>query len=276
MLDAVRRPEYTGDRRCWPCTVLNAVVVVGVAALVGAWVPLLSVPVLAVGAAAIWLRGYVVPYTPRFAPPLAAAAGLDGLFHDATPPPEPSSLAPEAVDGEELLADLVAAGALEPEGETLALAPAFAERWEAEMADLRALDTAALTRAAAEVAVAAESRVQRDGAGDREWVVLSDGSGQVQNEHWLTRPVAVAETAAARALGDDLPPARRAAAAGALRMFLEECPDCGTPLEETTTMDCCGGHTGPGDVPADVIACPACDARLYTFEDRTGHRSDGN
>ncbi|MEF8841002.1 MAG: hypothetical protein V5A62_05190 [Haloarculaceae archaeon] len=58
----------------------------------------------------------------------------------------------------------------------------------------------------------------------------------------------------------------RLAAAGALRAFLEACPDYGATLEQTTTAACCGGYTNPTEGPADVLFCPACDVRLFRFD----------
>jgi hypothetical protein len=63
-LDRIRQPEYTGENRCTPCTVVNvAITVVGAAA-----VALVSVPAAAVaagvGLATIYFRGYLVPGTP--------------------------------------------------------------------------------------------------------------------------------------------------------------------------------------------------------------------
>lgn len=65
LLDSLRRPEYTGDNRCLPCTAVN--VVVGI--LAGAAVAVvtgveLGAAVLLVALLAIYLRGYLVPYTP--------------------------------------------------------------------------------------------------------------------------------------------------------------------------------------------------------------------
>ena len=92
---AVRRPEYTGERRCWPCTVLNSTilaVVCGLLAVTHRRVSALGVGV--VGTAAIVLRGYVVPYTPRFAPRLVGWLPIDP-FHTADATPS-GSLAGEA------------------------------------------------------------------------------------------------------------------------------------------------------------------------------------
>jgi hypothetical protein len=65
-LDRVRQPEYTGANRCLPCTALNTLIAVVLAA--GATVlttPVGGVAVLAVSLAAIYLRGYLVPGTPE-------------------------------------------------------------------------------------------------------------------------------------------------------------------------------------------------------------------
>jgi hypothetical protein len=73
LVDALRRPEYTGENRCLPCTVVNAVI----AAVLGGTVAKKSKPaglVVLVGSAAlIYLRGYLIPGTPeltkRYLPP---------------------------------------------------------------------------------------------------------------------------------------------------------------------------------------------------------------
>ncbi|MEF8788869.1 MAG: hypothetical protein V5A61_01950 [Haloarculaceae archaeon] len=318
LVEAVRRPEHTGERRCWPCTVVNVVLVAGVALAAARSRRLAALPVALVGAALVYLRGYVVPGTPRFAPRLVAALPLpyDPFDHEppgrdpprealagaeadaATGDTEGSTAAPaqdgesvaersergdgeraprtgaepdalgDAVepDGEAVLSALVEAGVVVVEADRVAPDPAFHEEWTAEMADLAALETDALAEAVLEVAHAAEAEVFRDRG--EEWVVLGDGSGGFAGRTWLSRPVAVAEAGAVRALsGWGLDRPTRLAAAGALRTFLETCPDCGTPLRETSAAACCGGYTNPTEEPADVLFCPDCDVRLFTFED---------
>ncbi len=96
-IDRLRRPEYTGENRCLPCTVVNAalaalaatgvgsgLVVAGVSAAYAAGV---AAGVLGVSAVSIYLRGYLVPGTPaltkRYFPPwLLSLFGKD---------PEPSA-----------------------------------------------------------------------------------------------------------------------------------------------------------------------------------------
>jgi hypothetical protein len=82
VLDRLRRPEYTGENRCTPCTVVNtalaALLAAGAGGLAAAATPAGTGPVpapvpglaagglvLAAGLASIHLRGYLVPGTPR-------------------------------------------------------------------------------------------------------------------------------------------------------------------------------------------------------------------
>ncbi|MFB6152546.1 MAG: hypothetical protein ABEJ40_12145 [Haloarculaceae archaeon] len=268
-LAAVRRPEYTGDRRCWACTVVNVGILAGtVGVLTVAVHPLAALAVGAVGLAAIWLRGYLVPGTPAFAPRLVAAVpGAEAVFEKPSTPPESAGSlgdgAPEA-DGEQLLETLVGAGVLELDGDAVVPAESFDRDWHDEMAALASRSTEGLADAVADVTPAAEVSVRRDERTGDEWVALGDGDA-IATETWLNRPVAIAETAAVRQLPDTLDDATRRAAAARLRMFLAACPDCGTELEEGTTVPCCGGYNGQSDVPEETLVCPACESQVVTF-----------
>ncbi|QCJ46600.1 hypothetical protein [Haloprofundus sp. MHR1] len=77
LFDTVRRPEYTGERRCWPCTGVNAAIIAVVCLLLAPFSYGLSILVGLVGAGLVYLRGYAVPYTPAFAPKLVARLPLD-------------------------------------------------------------------------------------------------------------------------------------------------------------------------------------------------------
>lgn len=274
-LERVRRPEYTGERRCWPCTGLNAAILTVGVALV--W--LTSAPVAAavaiLGTAAIWLRGYLVPYTPHFAPRLVALLpGFDA--HAGERATETTTLAVDGeLDGEAVAEALLDSGVVvedAPDGETLQLDDEFRKRWRAEMRTLRDLDyeeLAAAVLASAPGAVEAEPRTRSD----RTWIVLSDGTGRLAGEMWLSHPVAVAEAAAVRALAETVPDGDDvlfAAAARPLRTFLQHCPICEGEVIETTTRACCGGAPNPMANPTrSVLACADCDRRVYTFERET-------
>lgn len=74
LVDALRQEEYTGADRCLPCTIANAVIAVGLAALAKAIVSrfgsetagrVTALVLTGLFAAAIYLRGYLVPGTPE-------------------------------------------------------------------------------------------------------------------------------------------------------------------------------------------------------------------
>lgn len=281
LVDALARPEYTGENRCWPCTALNVALLAGASAGAAAlWRPA-GPAVAVVGIALVAVRGYLVPYTPVVAPRLAAvlpgdlfahrphapAADHGGRARDERgttgPDGDPGTLADATeADGASVLDSLVDAGVLGLSGADVVLDGAFEDRWHAEMAALVDASPAALADAAAAVAPGdPEARVERPR--DRRYVVLSDGTG----ESWLRRPVAVAEVAAARSLGDSLTPERRAVAAHALGIFLEACPVCETATEEAPAGGCCGpprtdaeGHT------LTALVCPDCRAQFAEFD----------
>lgn len=274
-IDAVRRPEYTGPNRCWPCTTLNAAVLVVAVVAVG----LVSVPaalgVAAVGAAVLWLRGYVVPYTPRFAPrvadrlPFAFKGPSDGTPGGAVPDGERGGLADAGTaDPEAVLETLLRVGVLVEDEGGVALSASFADAWERERAALLELSGSDLAAAVAEAAPGDFDATAHEPDGDV-WVQLGAGESVLdESDVLLSRPVAVAEVGAVRALAAteaDLTEETRAAAANALRAFLDTCPVCETALVESSTADCCGGQ-GKAD-PKPVSLCPECERPIYTFPD---------
>lgn len=263
-LDAVRRPEYTGENRCLPCTLVNsAVVLVGslVLTLVSGPLGLLA---LVVGAALIYLRGYVVPYTPEFAPRLVEPLPVN--FHanattDGGRPAGESDDLGDDVDGEQLMTALFEAGVLvETEQGGIDVAPDVLEDWEQEMAGLREREDGAVAAVVADAApFDAEGRVEYGG-------VTVEGEGQ---QVWLAKPLAIADASAVRALAmHGVDPETGAAAATPMRMFLRECPECGGDVAETTYRNCCGGTMGVYDNPeTPVLACEECDAIVFEFDD---------
>ncbi|RDI72748.1 zinc finger-like domain-containing protein [Halopelagius longus] len=268
LLDSVRRPEYTGEGRCWPCTAVNAFVVVVAAGVLS----VLSVPVgvlaLGVGTALVYLRGYVVPGTPAFAPRLVASLGLQSLFPHADGEARRSDdLTDEEVDGEELIVVLLETGVLAeaPDG-ALELSAEFAESWEREMAALREWSDEELAEIVADAA-------PFEASGEHAYGGLSiEGPTRAV---WLSRVHGIADAAAIRALAAAGVPERyRAYATTPLRMFVETCPDCGGDVVETTRSDCCGGSGSVYDSPIDeVLACEDCGAVVYRFDETVDDES---
>jgi len=279
VLERLRRPEYTGADRCWPCTITNAALLGLFGALAAVVWPPLAVAILAVGAAGIWLRGYLVPYTPRVAPALFDRLPVPSPKSD--PRPEPGSITEaggdDAPDGEAVLEALLEAGIIDADETSLALDPSFRDAWAEEQRALRDAgeqrssspdsqtrqDADAESLAAAIEATTPEGiSVRTQGADDSLFLVEGAGGGVT-----LSRPIAIAEAAAARALeatAPELSPAVRASAARPLRGFLETCPACGSDVVETSPRNCCG-TTNPRDAADRVLACPSCDRRLYTI-----------
>lgn len=252
------RPEYTGEHRCWPCTVANgAILSVCCLALALLSLPLALVAFLA-GACTIWLRGYLVPSTPRIVSRVRSAVGHgpDRLLMGSI-----AAVDDEAV-GERTVAMLVEAGVIVPEGERLQLNEPFRTNWREEMRRLRALSDESLVEAIE--TVTRETSVELLDS-DRPLVVLTGPDG---GEAWVSRPIAIAETAAASALSSAaIATPYRIPGARALRGFLERCPICETPTEETSPHRCCGGVRDRRTLSGTVLVCPACDEALYRFTD---------
>ena len=260
-----RRPAYTGANRCWPCTTVNLLLLGAVCVLVGVRWPAVGVAAGAVGAGVVWQRGYLIPYTPTFAPRLVSWLGLDSFHH--TPPAgslESLGGADGNADGERTLRALVESGVVVPEADGLTLATEFRTRWEDGMSELADLSPSALAEAALDASAVASS-ADPEVASGRTYVVLSNEAGDVA---WIPRPVAVAETAAARVLRSfGVDPGRRDVAARSVCAFLETCPGCGDDVVETAADACCGGaNPAPTASAPRVLACESCGVRFFTLE----------
>ncbi len=260
MLDRLRKPEYTGENRCWPCTALNAALLLFACVGVTRYLPTKRARRLAVasalglvGGVTIGLRGYLVPGTPQFAP------SFSDLFFESHRQSEPGTLAGDAEDaGERVVESLLDAGIVLTVGDSLHLDERFRTDWRAEMVRVRDHDLAQA------VGESSPRPVDVELVEGGDWVVVS--TGDPESEQWLTRPVALAEVAAVRVLAErGLDPDVRVQSGSALRAFLQKCPDCGVELEETTADRCCGSGTSPMSPPDEVLACPACDKRVFTF-----------
>jgi hypothetical protein len=279
LASSLRRPEYTGENRCAPCTVVNLCLAVlaglGVGAVVRAATTrsgvVAALVVVLWGSALVYLRGYLVPGTPtltkRYLPaPVLAAFGKD--------PPETGPTAPDGgpvVDPADPAADesfeqeavLLETGALEvtPDGADLVLADGFRTDWyeEIDRADTEA-DYDGLLRVLH----------RDDGPVDIE---VHGGSCQAQIDGdfvgvWKSRAAFLADVAGATTLAeryepwDDLAPGERTQLLSGLRLFLDRCPACGgEPVLATETVEtCCAAQ----DVAA--LDCAACDARLFETE----------
>jgi hypothetical protein len=270
-IDSLRQPEYTGENRCMACTVVNSVLAVAVAGVVGAGAtaagaaPSVAAAAgggfLALAAASIWLRGYLVPGTPeltkRYMPERMLAwfgkapedaSGLDGST-DATDPDDVT------VDPERVLLDV---GAVEPcaDVDDLCLNEAFAGAWQTEM---DAIDDIAVDDALATFGFEDDDyELSRyDDA-----VLLNRGPHRIGQ--WPSEAALIADVAGARALADRHPdwaamdPVAKGRVLNGLRVFLETCPDgSAAQFREDTVESCCSSY----DVV--TVECTGTGERLF-------------
>lgn len=281
----LRQPEYTGENRCLPCTVLNVTIASVGTSLLVAWLTaagyqrlalLGGTAVLAASLGSVWLRGYLVPRTPalteRSLPASVLAAfgkppewspqrvAADGTDTDAT-----DGEVPNTTDGPRKgqpvdVADLLArAGAIEPcRGDDRCLTDGFATAWETETEAVRAaadpttwLEHLGLDRGAVETE-------ETPGA----FAVSVDGR---RVGRWESEPAFEADLSAAALLADrveswgTMDGQTREQLCNGLRTFLEACPGCGGPVSfETETVEsCCASHT------VAAASCEDCGARVF-------------
>jgi len=261
-LDRVRRPEYTGENRCLPCTAVNVVIAAVLAAAVGAlWLPA-GVAVLLASLAAIWLRGYLVPRTPaltkRYFPEWLLA--LFDTHEAAGTATDAADAETDPVDVERIL--LSSSVLRERADGDLEVTPAFGERWRAEIETAKAEGTERETLAALLGADADDLRFSEFGTA---FVALQDG---IQVGRWESEAAFLADVGAARALEHRLDdwesytPAQRGQLLSGLRLFVEECPDCGGPVRfgQEVVTSCCRS------VDVVAVTCDSCEARLFEMD----------
>jgi hypothetical protein len=278
MLDAVRRPEYTGANRCWPCTIVNTVL--AFAGALGAGVTLADAgtaaaaaagaAVLAVSMGLIYLRGYLVPGTPTLTKRYMPASVL-ALFGKGPAGAEPAGLAAddtgaesaaedgiEEVDVERFLLDVEAVEPCE-DRDDLCLTDGFREAWNAEVAAVR------------DDGVDAETVVSTLGLPVEEAEIDSYGDAYVLKSRgrtvgkWPSEAALVADSAGATVLADRsgdwaaLVPRAKGQVLNGLRLFLVDCPtgEGGVEFGQETVESCCSTR----EVVA--VTCEETGERLF-------------
>lgn len=259
VLDSVRLPEYTGENRCVPCTALN----VAIAAVASGLVALRSLPaavaLFAGASAVIYLRGYLVPYTPtltrRYLPDRVLA------WFDKRPAPELSADGDGLVDVEHALTSLGVVAECE-DGSDLCLDREFRAAWHREAA---ALDLDDDRRGAIADMLGVEPETLSVDAFGAAAVVRYDGDrvGQWESEAALVADVAADRALAALSPGwSEVDVVNRSRILESLRMFLDTCPACSgqARMGQETVESCCRS--------LDVVAvtCQDCGSRLFELE----------
>lgn len=267
-----RQPEYTGEKRCVPCTVVNSVIGVVAAAAVGGVVGAnvgaavgagAGGVVLVVSAASIALRGYLVPGTPT----LTKKYFPDWLLRrfDKVPQTRAEVSADEDLDVETVL---MRAEAVEPceNVDDLCLTDEFRTAWSDRLDSVRSEETSRAELA--EILGVEADTLSFEEFGE----AFAAYTGETQVGQWESRGAFLADVAAATELEarldgwQTLGLQQQSQLLYALRLFLEECPECtGTvALEEDSVESCCRS--------IDIVAasCQECGARIF----ETNHPGD--
>lgn len=262
VLGRLKRPEYTGENRCLPCTVVNTIIAVGVSAVVGVGVSRVTSQIIGLGTGfvsfgfflgLIVLRGYLIPGTPeltkRYFPKWLLA-----LFGKRPAQPEVAT----DIDTE---AELVDAGALGEcrDGEDLCLTREFRDAWYEEIDRVEKRDSDRELLLDLLDLDEADVDFREYGAAFQAYV---DGNAVGK---WESKAAFLADLAAAAVLTErharwgSLSVQARSQLLSGLRLFIDTCPACGgEPTFGTDTVEsCCSTR----EVAA--VSCPDCDARLF-------------
>lgn len=259
--DWLRQPEYTGEKRCIPCTAINIAIAAAGSTLAAKLTSrrLGSIAFLT-SLGSIYLRGYLVPGTPTLTKRYFPERVLRWFDKDTTASMTDATI---EIDPEQVLLN---AGAVEPcqEGTDLCLTNDFQQAWRERIHTIRTHDLGEEYLAGALDVSTVDDRITVDQQGDA-FVAYTDNTiiGQ-----WSSQAAVIADAAAATELSErfpnwsDLEPAEIARVLMSLRIFIHQCPDCDGPIqvEQEVVESCCHSY--------DVIAsaCQDCNTRLFEIE----------
>lgn len=256
----VRRPEYTGENRCMPCTAVNSVIAVVLAVALGLiWLPL-GVAGIIIFAGAIYVRGYLIPGTPeltkRYFPAWALAwFGKEPVSLDDTPDVIEDEVTVETV--------LVDHDVVEPcdDVDDLCLDDDFRTSWWERIELYRDDEPAAIDKLSEVLDLDPDEVIFEEQ--EPSFKVTYEGSNLGR---WISASAFYADLGAEPTLRewipewDDLNERVRTETLAGLRVFLEACPICGGALtqEDEVRETCCSSK-----VVGIALQCADCEAKLF-------------
>lgn len=256
----LRRPEYIGENRCLPCTVLNLALVAAVGVALGVWVaPAAGAAAAVLGLLLVYARGYVVPGTPTLTQRFLPDAVLAYFEHGG--PPTADTGADANVDDEfDPESALVDASALTPcrDRDDLCLDSFFRTQWQSQMPVVAEDIDAAVYHL---MPSSFDNPVEVEYRGEA--VVARVANATVAQ--WPSRAAFVADAAGAAVLADADPEwadrgfAERTRLLAGLRLWLDRCSVCDGPVElgAETVESCCRS------VEVVAASCTSCGARIF-------------
>lgn len=272
-LDRLHQPEYTGENRCTPCTIVNVALTVVGSGLLAFVSPPLGGVALVGGLGLVYFRGYLVPYTPtltkRYLPDSVLRrfdkhpAAQQPTHHVEDQHGSESENQVEDIDIERTLYSLGVITECD-QVDDLCLHPEFERAWRDAIADISEKET--MTADIRELLdLDADDEHVIEERGGQAAIVMIDGNlvGQWESDAALT-----ADLAADRVLREwtnqweQFHVVNRSELLNSLRMFIETCPECDAPVSvgQETVESCCRSF----DVVA--VACDQCGSRLFEIE----------
>ena len=260
LIDQVRQPEYTGENRCTPCTTVNIAIATGVSILAAVTSTLLGISVFALSLGTIYLRGYLVPGTPALTKRYFPDHVLQWFDKETTTPTseEPVEINPEQI--------LLNADAVKPcrKDTDLCLTSNFQQAWREHIHTVHTHEPSEDYLAGALSISNTNDQLTINQQGDAFVAYIDD----VVLGRWGSQAALIADIAAGTELNERIPnwseltPTEIVRVLMSLRIFIEQCPNCGGPVQvgEKVVESCCRSY--------DVIAsaCQDCDARLFEME----------
>ncbi len=240
LISRLQQPEYTGENRCYPCTVVNTAIGIGL----GIATALISIPVgvgvVLLSLGAIYFRGYLIPGTPELTQTYFPDRVL--RWFGKQPRAEHEQLGEHEYELSDIGQLLIDTAVVTPAADAeLELTPQFQDTWWRRIERVR--DPAvARERLAAQLDVdpsqltlqqqSSQFVAQYEGETIGRWVseaaFLSDLAVEPTLDEWI-------------ADWEALSGRERAELLVRTRVFLETCPACGGELTEATDVvkSCC-------------------------------------
>ncbi|MFB6185569.1 MAG: hypothetical protein ABEI86_01715 [Halobacteriaceae archaeon] len=267
VLEKYQKPEYTGENRCIPCTIVNIVLAVIFAGVIAGvvsiyfsyvWGFLLGGVIFFLSGSLIYFRGYLIPGTPWITKTYFPDAILR-WFDKTTETREDSTSGHQ--DIEQILQESGAVMECE-DVDDLCLRDEFQSAWRNEIEKLQEEDTA--RDELATVLNVAASELRFEDHGDAFVAYLDDQHiGQ-----WESHAAFFADVGAARVLRNQfdrwstLSVQDKSKVLNGLRIFLEQCPVCNglVTVDQEVVESCCRS------IDVVAVTCQDCNARLFEAE----------
>jgi hypothetical protein len=261
-IDRLRNAEYTGENRCFPCTLVNLAIATASSVVVAALAPLVGVLLFGVSLLVIYLRGYLVPGTPMLTKRYLPDSVL-GPFDKRGDDPAHTSF--DDVGTIESFLRSNGALTVTADRDDLELTDSFrrAHRHQTvEYGEDDALLAAAGTFLFDGTGVGDSARLVTLDYRPNAVVLRYDGRSLAR---WESRAAMVGDVAAAEVLAartDDwaaIAPETRLQVLGALRLWYEQCPACGGSISLGTDVveSCCRS------VSVLAATCDGCGSRVF-------------